>query len=132
MNLPQIVKVMMGQANVSGERSTALHAVLWLIAIICSLFSVVAFSKIGESFLYIILAIFCVALVFFGYVYIYCLKKNPDLLRSEKFALQKMTIENSIHGDSDVGVIESKARNLDITPSIASKSEQVSEQEGVS
>lgn len=108
MILPQIVKVMMGQANVSGERSTALHAILWLIAIICGLFALVAFSNINEFFLYFILGIFCVALLFFGYVFLFCLKNNPDLLRSERYSLQKMTIENAIHGDSEVGVIESK------------------------
>lgn len=111
MVLPKIVQTMMGQANVSGERSTVLHAVLWLIGIICALFSVIAFTGIGTIFLYIILAIFCIALIFFGYIYIYCLKNDPDLLRSEKFALQKMTIQNSIQGDSDIGVIEIKEQD---------------------
>lgn len=129
MILPQIVKVMMGQANVNGERSTALHAILWLIAIICALFSVIAFSNIGVTFLYIILCIFCVALLFFGYVFLFCLKNNPDLLRSEKYALQKMTIENSIHGDSEVGILESKPSKHRALSKKATISELGSEQE---
>lgn len=130
MVLPKIVQTMMGQANVSGERSTALHAVLWLIAIITALFGLVAFSGIDTVFLYIIIFIFCVALIFFGYVYIFCLKNNPDLLRSEKFALQKMTIENSIHGDSEVGLIDAVDIKSNVIPASISKKALIGEEEG--
>ncbi|EIV5415695.1 hypothetical protein L9D01_000198 [Klebsiella aerogenes] len=130
MVLPKIVQTMMGQANVSGERSTVLHAVLWLIGIICGLFSVIALTGLDKIFLYIILIIFVISLMFFGYIYLYCLKNDPDLLRSEKFALQKMTIQNSVQGDSDIGVIESPKNNNNKLISNITNNEANGTQEG--
>lgn len=39
--------------------------------------------------------------------YVYCLWKDPDLIRSEKFVTDKLLIEKGIYGDNERGLIES-------------------------
>ncbi|MFS3509317.1 hypothetical protein [Citrobacter braakii] len=92
MLIPRLAQVLMGQANVSGERSTVLHAILWVIGILCCMCIALAFSEKGDQFLYIAIALIVIVLLFGGVVFWFCLNTDPDLLRSEKYALQKLTI----------------------------------------
>lgn len=48
----------------------------------------------------------CILLIFF-ITYFYCLFKNPDLLRSEKYVISKMALEKTSKGDSNIGLITS-------------------------
>jgi hypothetical protein len=43
---------------------------------------------------------------FFLYCYFFCLKTNPDLIRSEKFVTDKLLIERGIIGDDIKGAKE--------------------------
>lgn len=89
-----VIKSFLQQANSNGSRSNALKPLLWLIgiflpALITSSIYCAAWVSIVLA---IVLIVFC---VFFVSFYWYCLVKNPDLLRSEKFNLDKMVVEQT-------------------------------------
>ncbi|GAA4457544.1 hypothetical protein GCM10023092_24410 [Rurimicrobium arvi] len=44
--------------------------------------------------------------IFFLICYGYCLKTNPDLIRSEKFITDKLRIEKGFIGNDDIGLRE--------------------------
>ena len=49
--------------------------------------------------------------------YAFCLFSDRDALRSEKYSLQKMAIEQGLYGDSDRGLIEPNDNGLVALPS---------------
>lgn len=51
----------------------------------------------------LILLILSVGLYLFSYTF--CLLKDRDALRSEKYSIQKMAIEHGIYGDSHLGIV---------------------------
>ncbi|AYZ32600.1 hypothetical protein [Serratia sp. FDAARGOS_506] len=100
---PKLFSSLMGQANQSGEKSTVVHTLIWLIGV---LFTVVVLLVIYQAPIWVLASVLIVALLgclFFGYVFIFCLKNDPDLLRSEKLVLQKLAIERRVIGDSATG-----------------------------
>jgi hypothetical protein len=56
---------------------------------------------------------------------VFCLLKDPDALRSERYVLHKMAIEHGIYGDSRIGLIEPSAEH----PAIIEQSNSVTKQE---
>ena len=42
--------------------------------------------------------------------FMFCLFKDRDALRSERFSLRKMEIEKGLYGDSDLGLIQRSER----------------------
>ncbi|CAI1107141.1 Uncharacterised protein [Serratia proteamaculans] len=100
---PKILSSLIGQANQSGEKSTVVHTLIGLLAV---LFSVVVLLVVYNAPAWVLAPVLTIALLgclFFGYVYLFCLKNDPDLLRSEKLVLQKLAIERRIVGDSSTG-----------------------------
>jgi hypothetical protein len=92
------------QSDVFGSRGSVLRDALWILGLVCTglltsaaidpdswitkmfgMFSVVAFSLVCGA-------------------YLYSLLRNPDTLRSETYALQKMRIERGLMGDSVSGI----------------------------
>lgn len=106
----QILKAFLQQATASGSRSTVLKDLLWVIGIVIS--AILIASKFGLPIPLItaLFVIFCLLIAIFLFSYIFCLVKNPDWLRSEKFSIEKMAIEKGFVGDSTVGVI-TESRN---------------------
>ncbi|MEQ4624759.1 hypothetical protein [Providencia manganoxydans] len=92
-----------GQANHAGEKSTVIHPLLWLIGIFMSALVIGAYFTTSQFIVIGIFVLLCIMLCFFIAVYGYCLIKNPDYLRSEKWSIQKMAIENRIVGDDITG-----------------------------
>lgn len=99
----KLVSSLMGQANQSGEKSTVVHTLIWMIAVIFIVVVMLVIYKAPTWVLASVLTMAMVGCLFFGYVFIYCLKKDPDLLRSERLVLQKMAIERHVIGDSVTG-----------------------------
>lgn len=100
---PKIVSSLMGQANINGEKSTAVHTLIWLIGL--TLFGVVflAYYHLPAWIIISLLALAVISFALYCYAYLWCLKNNPDLLRSEKYGIQKLAIENRVFGDSSTG-----------------------------
>ena len=103
-----------GQANQSGEKSTVLHTIIWLLGVI--IVGVVFLARY-QAAAWIIIPFICILVfgcIFYACVFWFCLKNNPDLLRSEKMVIQKLAIEKQYVGDSLNGdITESSPKVVD-------------------
>lgn len=97
----------MGESRV--VRSTALQPLLWLTALLAAAFVGSLMRDPMPNWARVLLAVLfvgCVLLV----MGVYCrfAVKDPDALRSERYVLRKMEIEQAAIGDSMRGKIEAK------------------------
>ena len=90
------VRELLSHSDASGAKSTILKPLTWFLALIIGgILLLLKFSS--PIWLTIMLAIiFCLGVAVFFFVYIYCLIKDRDSLRSEKFSIQKLAIEKDI------------------------------------
>ncbi len=98
-----------------GSRSTALKALLYLDAI-----SFVGISSVSAAGAAIWVQVFLACLLTMSFVstlaaYFYFMFKDPDALRSEKFAIDKLSIEKGIVGDSISGLSRVSSSNQTIS-----------------
>lgn len=100
---PKILSSLMGQANINGEKSTVVHTLIWLIGLMIVGVLFLAYYHLATWIIISFLAIAVVGIFLYFYSYLWCLKNNPDLLRSEKYGIQKLAIENRMLGDSSTG-----------------------------
>ena len=101
------------QASSYGSKSSILSALIWVLLtfITALLFLVLKLGTNNWVAIGIFVIIFLIVILIIA-VYIYCLYKgNTDSLRSEKFVIQKMVIENQIKGDSLTGFYEESTIN---------------------
>lgn len=73
-----------------GSRSTALASILGMLLILGFLLFGLAAIEATVWLIEAVYLLFALTVVFAGGVYLYLLKKNPDLLRSESFTLKKV------------------------------------------
>jgi hypothetical protein len=102
----QLITMMREQMNATLSRSDVLKPLAWLIGILATATIVPLFDKPPEWLLIALVTglMLCVAL--YGCAYVFCLLKDRDALRSEKYSLQKMAIEHGMYGDSRIGLID--------------------------
>lgn len=97
------IKALLSQSDASGSRSTILKPLIWLIGVLLGVFLTLIFAE-ADLWLHIIIILLIVAAIgLYFYVYYYCLRHNPDALRSESFTIRKLQIEKGIFGDSNTG-----------------------------
>jgi len=87
-------------ATTQGYRSNILKPLLGIIIIL--FLATIAFAYLNKEILYYTTFVMA-GIIFIAFIvsFFYCLFKNPDLLRSEKYNLEKTAIEKvSISGDS--------------------------------
>ena len=94
------------RASAHGSRSTVLGPLNWLIGIIVA--AILGCLRYNAP---VALLLFFAVIIGFGVLlylvaYAYCLKKDPELLRSEKYSIQKLAIQKAYVGDSSVGLID--------------------------
>jgi len=92
------------QATSHGTRSTVLRPLGWLIGILSALLTAAirfeAPTWMGASIVVFLGLSVC---LYLG-AYTYCLVKDREALRSEKYTIQKLAIEKGFIGDSITGV----------------------------
>ncbi|MDV7386048.1 type IV secretion system protein [Acinetobacter baumannii] len=95
-----LVKQILQQANSYGSRSSILSVLLWVIFGLIAPFIISSiFAPIWVSILLAVLLVLFLLLL--AFVFLYCLLKGrTDELRSEKFVISKLAIENQIPEDS--------------------------------
>lgn len=99
------IKALLSQSDASGSRSTILKPLIWLIGVLLGVFLTLIFAE-ADLWLHIIIILLIVAAIgLYFYVYYYCLRHNPDALRSESFTIRKLQIEKGIFGDSNTGYL---------------------------
>ncbi|HTT81238.1 MAG TPA: hypothetical protein VMF86_16320 [Stellaceae bacterium] len=87
-----------------GSRSNVLASLIWILALMTAAFvgSIAASAPAAAQFLFggLMLVSFVFAMGWYSYFAI----KDPDALRSERFVIQKLSIEHGLIGDSTTGV----------------------------
>ena len=99
------IKELFERSDASGSKSTILKPLTWFLSLVIG--GLILLIKLGAPNWTIVLfaIIVCIAILLFFFAYVYCLFKDRDALRSEKYSIQKMAIEKGIIGDNIVGII---------------------------
>src|SRR5262249_35549561 len=96
----QLVSTLREQMNATLSRSDVLKPLAWLIGLLIAAAALLVFSGKAPDWLLVTIGVSLAASVaIYVVAYCYCLIKNPDALRSEKYSLHKMAIEHGIYGD---------------------------------
>jgi Na+/pantothenate symporter len=91
------------KSDSSGSRSTILKPLTWLISLLIGGLLLTLSINPNSWLIFYFVSFITIALIAFFYVYFFCLYKNPDAIRSEKYSIQKMAIEKGIYGDNISG-----------------------------
>jgi hypothetical protein len=115
--MPDQITQILHEAMQRNTKSTVLKSLGWLVGILSA--STILASHYGlDKWLVVMFATLdCTSIVVYITAYIYFAFKDPDLLRSEKFTIQKMAIQHGIVGDDISGFI--KVVKIGDTPLLA-------------
>lgn len=105
------LKEIMVKSDNSGEKSTILKPLTWLISILMGGIIALFYIKAENWIIIAFFCIICLIILLFVFSYLFCLYKDKDALRSEKFYIQKMAIEKGFYGDNVTGLISSNQSN---------------------
>lgn len=106
-------------ATSSGHKSTILMPLTWAMILLLSGTVTCHCSGVPLFITYTLFGLFILFVILFAICYVYCFFKNPDLIRSEKYAVTKLLVESGAFGDSNSGLQETPTTTLDI-PQIVS------------
>ena len=118
-----IIRELLEKSDASGSKSTILKPLTWLLSVLIA--GLLFLFKLNAPFwAYVFFSIIIsVIIALFLFAYLYCLFKDRDSLRSEKFSIQKMAIEKGMYGDNLTG-LHFTNDNRQITDKNASSSDQ--------
>lgn len=98
-----------------GGKSTIVHSLVWLIALLASFSITLVFKTQDKVMLYGSLGLLGLEFLIFHGVYFFCLWKNPDLLRSEKHVYDMTKLDKQFRGDNSSGMAELSRSRLSST-----------------
>jgi hypothetical protein len=104
----QLVLMLREQMNATLSRSDALRPIAWLVMLLTILTIGTMYERGPDWILEVEAALLVGAILLYATAYLYCLLKNPDALRSEKYSLHKMALEHGLIGDSSTGLFEAR------------------------
>jgi hypothetical protein len=117
----QFVSTLREQMSAALSRSDILRPLTWLVG----MFLLATVSLItAKSDQWIIIVLLVSIILLYLWAYLYCLIRNPDALRSERYSLQKMAIEHGLLGDSTSGTFEPEETNARAIESSAKQIER--------
>ena len=106
----EFISQLLEKSDVSGSKSTILKPITWFITfLVAGLLASLRFQA-PEYVVIFFMVLIGLAVSVFLLAFGYCLFKDRDALRSEKFSIQKMAIEKGIYGDNSSGVFMIQAR----------------------
>ena len=117
-------KELLARSDSSGSRSTILKPITWFISILIVGFTTLVEIKASQWIVALFFLLIIVTVGVFFYAYIYCLHKDRDALRSEKFTIQKMAIEKGFVGDDISGIFSSDEKKSLGTGESSNKSQE--------
>lgn len=94
--------------NAEFSRSDVLRALIWPNAGLLLALSAALYTKAPAWLLAAIFILFCGFMLLYAGAYIYFAITDPDALRSERYKLQKIAIEQGLYGDSSTGLLDPK------------------------
>lgn len=110
----QLVSMLREQMNATLSRSDVLKPLAWLIGILATATSVLVFAQAPQWLLIVAACILVASILLYEGAYVFCLLKDRDALRSEKYSLNKLAIEHRLIGDSKTGLFEADDTNKTI------------------
>lgn len=102
----QLVTLMREQMNATLSRSDVLKPLAWLIGMLATATAVALFARPHEWVLTWLLVLLAGAVILYALSYSVLLFIDRDALRSERYSLQKLALEQGVYGDSVAGIIE--------------------------
>lgn len=122
------IKELFERSDASGSRSTILKPLTWFLSLIIGGFVLLIKLNAPNWTVILFAIVVCISVFIFFFAYVYCLFKDRDALRSEKYSIQKMAIEKGIIGDNITGIInESKMIKIE-SSDLSNQSEEGGEQ----
>jgi hypothetical protein len=110
-NFSQLISSLREQMNATLSRSDVLKPLAWLIGTL-TITTVLMVYVQSPNWLLVVMAMLLVAIIIlYGWAYGFCLLKDRDALRSEKYSLHKMAIEHRLIGDNSTGLFEPDETN---------------------
>ena len=102
------IKDLFQHAAARVSKSNILHPITWAIAILLP--AALTSYKIGAPAIIsaIIFSFFVLSTLILLFFFVYYGFKNPDLLRTEKYLIQKTLIEKGLFGDNLTGILDSE------------------------
>jgi hypothetical protein len=121
----QLLSLLQEQMHATISRSDVLRPLAWLLIILSSTTLIALYLQLPVWFSAPAAILWFAAVILYGYAFLFSLRAAPDMLRSEKFSLQKMAIERGVFGDSAAGILEvTSTKGTLIVGSDASKEEK--------
>jgi hypothetical protein len=102
----QLISSLREQLAANLSRSDALRPLGILIGLILSATLVAGMTKASDLVTTTLVVALILSIVLYLFSYGFCLFKDRDALRSEKYSIHKMAIKHGIYGDSTSGIIE--------------------------
>jgi hypothetical protein len=106
----QLISSLREQLTANISRSDILRPLAWLIGLLITGILVAEGEHASTLITITLVTMLIASVMIYGFGYIYCLFKDRDALRSERYSLQKMALEHGIYGDSAIGIIEQQPR----------------------
>jgi hypothetical protein len=107
----RLISTLREQMNATLSRSDILRPLAGLIGILMTAIILMIVAKGPEWLLILMSVVLIFSIVLYFFTYIFCLFRDRDALRSEKYSLQKMAIEHGLLGDSTSGTFEPEETN---------------------
>jgi len=101
----ELILSLFQRASAQGSRSTAMNPLIWLAGMVLVSLLWAAGSPSLPHWVPAFLAVAAgFVVIAFLVAYFYLARKDPDLLRSERFTLSKMALQRSMEGDDLTGL----------------------------
>ncbi len=107
--LDQLISTVNQQFHATTARSDVLKALGWMAGVLLAGDLISFASGAPQWFSILLSAIFSLAAGLYLFAFAFCLFRDRDALRSEKYTLHKMAIERGLIGDDMAGVIDRDA-----------------------
>lgn len=118
-----IVSALREQMHATLSRSDILRPLTGLISILLTASLISLYFGFAAWFCYGLGTFLFLSLLLYLFTYGLSAIFRPDVLRSEKYALQKMALEHNIVGDSSTGIIEVTSDPRSLTAPAAVKNQ---------
>lgn len=109
------IKELLQKSDASGSKSTILKPLTWFLSIIVTGILVLLRANAPSWLITFFSVIMALVVLLFLFVYVFCLFRDRDALRSEKFSIQKLAIEKGLYGDDLSGIYIARSPNTQQT-----------------
>jgi hypothetical protein len=102
----QLISSLREQMSASLLRSDVLRPLVWPLGILMFAIILMIHAAAPNWLLILMAGLFFAIIVLYVLAFVFCLLKDRDALRSEKYSLNKMAIEHRLIGDNVAGSFE--------------------------